>query len=173
MQHFTRIGIAVMVVFIFVSFFLPWVSMESVVTGGIGKLIGKEVKPMAPVSGFKVPILANSSESKMMISLIRLFSPGIQDADKKSYLIWLVPGLSLVIFVAMCFLARNKWVDLVVGVLGVAIFAFGAFKLLATDLDKAVAKVVILPGVWMTLAGYLGIGLICLAGFFVLLGSKR
>lgn len=173
MDKVCKIGLLMLSVFIFISFFLPWVGVESVVTGGISKILGKEAKPLTTISGFKVPIMANGSESKLMITIIKLFNPGVKDADKKSYLIWLVPGLSLIMLGVIWFLARNKWANLSVGIFGVAIFAGAAFKILTTNLDKAVVKVDIMYGMWLTLVGYLFIGVLCFVNFVLLLKPAK
>jgi hypothetical protein len=169
MDKICKVGLAVLSVFIFISFFLPWVGVESAVTGGISKVLKKEAKPITAISGFRVPIMANGPESKLMITILKLFNPGVKDADKKSYLIWLVPGLSLILLAVIWFLASNKWANLAVGILGVALFAGATFKILTTDLDKAVVKVNIMYGMWLTLVGYLIIGILCLANFALLL----
>ena len=173
MDKVSKAGLAILSAFIFISFFLPWVGVESVVTGGISKVFGKEAKPITTISGFKVPIMANGSESKLMITIIKLFNPGVKEADKKSYLIWFVPGLSVILLAVIWFLGRNKWANLAVGLLGVILFAGATFKILTTDLDKAVVKVDIMYGLWLTLVGYLFIGILCFANFALLLKPAK
>lgn len=151
---------------IFVSFFLPWVSINSPVTGAVSKILGgKSDSSFMKISGYQVPILANRSDSRFMVELIQLFNPGIKDADKKSWLIWVVPILAVIIALANVYFKQNKWFDLAIGIIGVAIFAVGTFKLLTTDLDKLVMSVRIMPGLWIVLLGYLCIGLACLGEF--------
>lgn len=169
-----KIGMLVLVGIIFVSFFLPWVSVESVAVGGISKLLtGKKQATIDVVSGFKVPIIANSKESRFMITVIKIFNPDIKNADKKSWLIWLVPGLALILFVLGRFFRNNKWFYLTVGLLGVLIFTAAVFKIATTDLDKLILKVNIGIGLWLIFAGYLSIGILNLVQFVSLIKQKR
>lgn len=147
-----------------VSFFLPWISVESRVAGGITRLIsGKDDASLKKISGFQIPVLANGPDARLMIGIIKLFNPSVTDADKKSWLVWGIPGLSVVLAFLICFFGNNNWVDLGIGVLGAAIFSAVTFRILAINLDKFFMNVVIAPGLWMILWSYLGIGL---AGFF-------
>jgi hypothetical protein len=147
-------------VIICISFFLPWVSVESRIAGGISKMIsGQKQSSLKAISGFQVPILANGPDAKLMISIIKLFNPAVTDADKKSWLIWLIPGLAVALTLLVLFLAENKWVNLGIGILGVAIFAVATYQIKKADLDKFVLSVVISGGLWFILWSYLGIGL--------------
>ena len=169
-----RTIMAVLVLMIFVAFFLPWVSVESAAVGGVTKLLtGKEQAKTDSISGFKVPVLANSEESRFMISVIKIFQPDIKDADKKSFLIWSIPLLATVMFGLTNVLGNNKWIRLVIGVVGIAIFALATFKIVTTDLDKLVLKVNIGYGLWLILVGYLGIGLLQVTEFFLLNKSVK
>jgi len=155
-----------LVIVIFISFFLPWISVESEAVGGVTKLLtGKKQSTIDSISGFKVPVLANSEESRFMISVIKIFQPKIQNADKKSFLIWGVPLLA----VAMLGLTRvfkdNKWVRLGIGIVGIAIFVVATHKITTTDLDKLVLKVNATYGLWLILFGYLGIGILQVMDF--------
>lgn len=160
----------VLVVIIFISFFLPWISVESAAIGGVTKLLtGKEQSVFTQVSGFQVPVLANSDESRFMITIIKLFQPNVKDADKKSYLIWGVPLLAVVLFLLSYFLKDNKWVALAIGIIGIAIFAGAVFKISTTNLDKLVMQVKIAYGLWLILAGYLGLGILGILDFVKML----
>jgi len=155
-----------LVVIIFISFFMPWVSVSSDVAGSIAKLItGKEQAASISISGFQVPVLANGKESKMVISVIKIFQPGITHADKKSFLIWIIPFLAVAFYFLSNTFKDQKWVKLGMGVIGIAIFAVATFKIMTTDLDKVVLKVNIELGLWLILIGYLGIGIIQITDF--------
>jgi len=174
MEKGYKTGMLVLVVIIIVSFFLPWISVESAAVGGITKVLtGKKQSTIDAVSGFNVPILANSEESRFMITIIKIFNPNIKDADKKSWLIWLVPGLAVILFFLGRFFDKNRWFYLAVGLLGVLIFAIAVFKITTTDLDKLVLKVDIAVGLWALLIGYLGIGILNLIRFVGLINSKK
>ncbi|MCF7872862.1 MAG: hypothetical protein K9L80_01475 [Candidatus Omnitrophica bacterium] len=157
-----RLGL---VVIIFVSFFLPWVSVESETMGKVSKLLtGKAQANISAVSGFQVPILANSQDSRFMISIIKIFKPQINNADKKSFLIWIVPLLAIALFFISIGFKNKKLVKLLIGLICVAIFAGAIYKINITDLDKLVLNVKIAYGLWITLLSYLAFGLIELAG---------
>jgi len=164
----------ILVIVIFVSFFLPWVSVESQVVGNVSKLLtGKKQATIDSISGFKVPILANSEESRFMITIIKIFQPKITNADKKSFLIWCVPLLAVVILLVSNALKTNKWVRLVFGVLGILIFVGATYKIITTDLDKMIIKVNIEYGFWLILFGYLGIGILQITEFLKLEKSSK
>jgi hypothetical protein len=140
--------------------------VESRIAGGISKFFsGEEKTSLKTISGFQVPILANGPDAKLMISIIKLFNPGVTDADKKSWLIWWIPGLAVALLLLILFLGKNKWVNLGVGVLGTAIFSVATYQLLKTNLDKFIMHVVIAAGLWFILWSYLGIGLVSLFRF--------
>lgn len=161
MNKTCNLVVLVFAIIICISFFLPWVSIESRIAGGISKLLtGEKQASLKTISGFQVPILANGPDAKLMISIIKLFNPGVSDADKKSWLIWGIPGLAVALVFLVSFLGKNKWVNLGVGVLGVAIFSVATYQILKTDLDKFVMHVVITAGLWLILWSYLGIGLV-------------
>jgi len=172
-MDFKKNVMLILVIVIAVSFFLPWISVESAAVGNVAKLLtGKKQEAIVSVSGFKVPVLANSEESRLMITIIKIFQPDITNADKKSFLIWGVPLLAVVIFLVSRNPKTSKWVRLGFGVLGVLIFVVATFKIFTTDLDKVVMKVRIGYGLWMILFGYLGIGIIQIREFFKLKKSS-
>ena len=162
----------VLVSIIFISFFLPWVSVESEAVSGFSKVLtGKKQSVLDTISGYDVPVLANGDESRFMISIIKIFKPDIKDADKKSYLIWLVPFFSLLLFWLKQKFPRNKWVGLGVGLIGALIFVVAVWKITTTDLDKLVLKISIGYGLWLILLAYLGIGILELWAFIKSLKS--
>jgi len=156
------------------SFFIPWVSVEQ---GGMVKKITRMIKgeelniPKLKVSGYDVPVMVNSEESRTIIALLKIFFPDVKDVDKKVYLIWVVPMLAVVLFLVSVFLGKNKIAQLAVGLLGILIFGVAYYKIATTSLDKAVLKVNIENGLWMVFLGYLGIGMTALLEFLSL--SKK
>jgi hypothetical protein len=155
-----NIALALAVVIV-VSFFLPWVSVEAGLAGKLSKMVNIKTEnvQLYSISGFKVPVLANGKESRLMITIIKIFEPDVTNADKKSYLIWIIPLLAIAIFFAGDIFKNNKWVFLGIGVVGVLIFLGATTKILMTDLDKAVMKINIGYGFWLVLIGYLGLGI--------------
>jgi len=172
-----KIGIlisAILAAVIFISFFLPWVNVESPMVGAVAKVLtGKKQAEIASISGFAVPGLANGPDARLMLSIIKIFNPGVTDADKKSWLIWGIPLFALAIFLLGLFIADNRWFNLGVAVIGILIFIVGAYKINTTDLNKLVLDVKIGLGVWLTLYGYLGLGINGVVNFVKALANKR
>jgi len=164
----------ILVVIIAVAFFLPWVSVESEVVGSITKLLtGKKQAATVSISGFQVPLLANSEESKLMITIIKIFQPGITNADKKSFLIWIIPLMAGAFYFLGNKFKDQKWVKLAMGIIGITIFVIATFKIMTTNLDKVVMKMNIGVGLWLILIGYLGIGIIQITDFMRLNKSGK
>lgn len=156
----------VLVLIVVLSFFLPWVEVGSKAVGTFSKVLtGERQTLIISISGFKVPILANSPDARLMISVIKIFNPDIKDADKKSYLIWSIPLLAVIMFVAGYIFNKNRWLHLVFGIIGTAIFVVAFYKIKTTDLDKLVLNASIGSGLWLTLWAYLGIGILGLVIF--------
>lgn len=165
---------AILAAVIFVSFFLPWVQVESPMVGTVAKVLtGKRQAEIASISGFAVPQLANGPDARLMLSIIKIFNPGVTDADKKSWLIWGVPLFAIAIFLLGLFIADNRWFNLAVAVIGILIFLVGVYKINTTDLNKLVLNAKIGMGVWLTLYGYLGLGITAAVNFVKGLANKR
>jgi hypothetical protein len=166
--------ILLLAIIIFASFFMPWVHIESQVVGKVSKAlsIGQDAT-LKSVSGYDIPVLANGKDAKLMIQLVQLFNPGIKDADKKSWLIWLVPLFAVLIFAAGLALYKNRWFNIAIGVTGVLIFIFALYKIKATDLDKTLVNVRIASGLWLLLMGYLAIGITHIVNFVRIIASRK
>jgi hypothetical protein len=169
-----RLISAVLVVVIFIAFFLPWVHVEAPMIGTLSKVLtGKRQAEITSISGFSVPMLANGPDARLMISIIKIFNPAVTDADKKSWLIWGVPLFAIAIFLLSLLLGDNRWFNLVIAVIGIPIFLVGVYKINTTDLDKLVLNAKIGIGVWLTLYGYLGLGITAAVNFVKALANKR
>ena len=169
----TNLIIVILAVMVFVAFFLPWAHIEAPAIGAVSKiLVGKAQANITSISGFDVPIMANGPDARLAMSIIQIFSPGIKDADKKSFLIWGVPLLALAFAAAAIFLSKNKFVNLAIAVIGIAIFIVGVYKINTTDLNKLVLNVRIGLGLWLVFLGYLGMGIAALINFLQLSKKK-
>ncbi|MFC1703915.1 hypothetical protein ACFL1E_03915 [Candidatus Omnitrophota bacterium] len=163
----------ILAVIIAIAFFLPWVSVESAPVSAVSKVLtGSGQAIVDNISAYDVPVLANSSESRLVISIIKIFNPGITNADKKSFLIWAIPLLAVILVVVSHMFGDKKITNLIISVLGVAIFAVALFKLQTTDLNKLVIQINIGIGVWLTLYGYLGMGIASIVNLLPLLKKK-
>ena len=169
--------ITVLTVVIIAAFFLPWVSVHSAPIAGMTKLLtGKqEVAPIDNIALFEVPIMANGDDSRLIISIVKIFKPSVGDIHIKSWGVWGIPFLAVIMAFALSALkgaSWKKWLCLAFGIIGCAIFAVGAFKIKTTDLDKLILQITMGPGLWITLWAYLGIGLACLYDFAMVLKKK-
>ncbi|MBF0619212.1 MAG: hypothetical protein HQL19_03485 [Candidatus Omnitrophica bacterium] len=145
------------------AFFLPWVEVQSSAVGAISKLLtGKRQATLDTISGFQVPIMANGPDARFMVDIITIFNPGIKNADKKSWLIWVDPLFAVLLGVFYVRFWNKKWFQVLVGAVGVCIFAVGVFYIARTDLNKLIINVKIASGLWLTLVGYLGIGVVAM-----------
>ncbi len=163
----------VLTLVICVAFFLPWVDVGSAQVGFISKVLtGKEQQSIQKISAYQVPIMANGSDARLMISVIKIFNPSVRDADKKSYLIWGIPLFAILISGLLSKVKNKKWLYLAFGIIGCAIFIVGTFKIKTTDLDKLVLHVKMGSGLWLTLWGYLGIGILCAYNFILSLKKR-
>jgi len=170
MDKIFKVLVFIFVGMIILGFFLPWVNVGSKQVGYISKILtGKQQQTIDSISGFKIPILANSTESRLLISVVKIFNPEIDNVEKKSFLVWLIPISGLAILALSLFLGNNKWVNLSLGIIGTLIFFGVVYKLKTTDLDKIVLQVKISTGLWFILWAYLGVGLISIAKFIKLL----
>lgn len=169
-----NLGILFFAILIFIAFFLPWIHVESKVVGGITKVLtGKSQTEISKISGFTIPILANSQDARFAISVIKIFNPKVANVDKKIWLIWAVPLFAVIVFLLSLFLGKSRLFNLLIFLIGVMIFVVGSYKIKTTDLDKLVLNARIGPGLWLTLWGYLGLGLMGLKNLLRLLVKKK
>ena len=166
MGNIYKILILILVAVIVVGFFLPWINVESKQMGTFTKLLtGKQQKTLHYISGLDIPVLANSDESRLIVTIAQIFNPDIQDVDKKSFLVLAVPILALIILLLAWFQGKNLWVSLMIGIVGCAVFSFALYKIKTTDLEKAILQIKIGLGLWAILYSYLAIGVVSIANF--------
>lgn len=158
---------------IVLGFFLPWVSAESKQAGAVTKLLtGKRQQGIANISGLQIPLMANSEESRLIISIVKIFNPGAEGIDKKSYLVLVIPFLAIIFALLIHYFEENKWVNLAIGIIGVLIFAITVIKIKTTDLEKLVLQIKIGLGMWIILWSYLVMGILGIIQFVGLSKSK-
>ncbi|MDP8264419.1 MAG: hypothetical protein P9M12_02930 [Candidatus Aceula lacicola] len=168
-----QVVLLILTAVIVIAFFLPWVNVASAQIGFVSKILtGANQDSIQKISAYQVPVLANGADSRLIISIIKIFNPSVTDADKKSYLIWGIPIFAIIILGLLTKIKNKKWLYLAFGAIGCAIFVVGVFKIKTTDLDKLILQIKMGSGLWLTLWGYLGIGLLC-AYNFVLELKKR
>jgi len=170
-KEMSTIGIVITILaaLVFVAFFLPWAHVEAQAVGAVSKILtGKAQANISSISGFDVPIMANSPDSRFAISVIKIFAPNVKDADKRSFFIWVVPLLAVAMAFVMFLAGSNKLASLAIAVIGIAIFAVGVYKINTINLNKLVLNVRIGLGLWLVFWGYLGIGVAALLNFLKL-----
>jgi len=166
----------VLAMIVVVGFFLPWMRIESEQLGALSKVLtGRRQEIVDNLSGFRIPILANSPDARLVISVAKIFKPDIKDVDKKSYLVWLVPILAVLLLGLAYFFGKNKWFNLFLAILGISIFVIAFYKIKTTDLDKMVLRVSIDSGLWLVLYAYLAMGILGLGNFIyaLFLGKNK
>jgi len=157
-------------VLVIAAFFMPWVTVKSEQVGMVSKILtGKKQAVIDNISAYQVPVMANGPDARLMMSVIKIFNPNVKDADKKSFLILGIPLLAVIIFVASYFLGNNKWANLIIGIIGAAIFIVAVYKIKTTDLDKLVLKIEMGLGLWLTLWSFLFMGV---TGFMRFIARK-
>ncbi|MBD3264325.1 MAG: hypothetical protein GF375_04400 [Candidatus Omnitrophica bacterium] len=169
-----RLGIAVLCGIIVLSFFLPWVQVESSQLGALTELIaGKSQKNIASVTGLQIPLMANSENSRLIVKIAQIFNPGVKGVDKKSFLVLAVPGFAILVLVLCSLYGNKKWVILTWSLLSILIFAAALYKIKSTDLEKAVLQIRIGFGLWLILYSYLFMGILGIAGFLKITAKGR
>lgn len=172
-ENYFMINTVLVLVIVF-SFFLPWVHVESQVVGKMTKVLtGKQQAEIDNVSGFAIPGLANGPDARLMISIIKIFAPGVKDADKKSWFVWAVPFLAIAIFFLSMYKGNGaRFIQLDVAMTCIIIYLIGFYKLKTTDLDKMVLNVRIGIGMWFTLWSFLCLGVVNLLMFLQSMRNK-
>lgn len=169
-----KVAILVLTAIIVVGFFLPWINVESKQVGTITKILtGKRQATVEAISGFRMPLLANSEDARLIISVARTFYPDVTAIDKKSYLVWLFPIVALIILGIALNAENNKLINLIFGAIGIAVFVLAVYKISTTDLDRLVLQMKIGTGLWMSLWGYLGIGILGFVSFVASFFQKK
>lgn len=161
MSKLYNMAMLALAVLVMIAFFIPWVAVKSEQVGIVSKVLtGKKQAVIDNISAFQVPILANGPDARLMLSVIKIFNPNVKDADKKSFLIWGIPFLAVIIFIVSYFFGNNKWVNIIIGVLGAFIFVVVSYKIKITNLNKLVLNIEMRPGLWLTLWSFLLMGIL-------------
>ncbi len=114
------------------------------------------------VSGVEIPRLANRHDVQVVVALAEMLA-GQRDVGKKSYAVYLLPGLALVCGILMTLARRVRLVCSVVGVVCLGVAGVGCWKLLTTNTETLLVSITIGQGLWLSLWAYAGLGLSALA----------
>jgi hypothetical protein len=117
------------------------------------------------VSGFQVPALANHQSTRTILLLVERFKKKREHIGLKSYAVYLLPGLALRLGGLILSWGRVAWVAAALAAICLAVAGVGAWKLLTTPLDTPVLMIRIDYGLWLSLAGYVGLAASALGRF--------
>lgn len=123
-----------------------------------GELLPDLATIPASVSGFEIPQLANRQDAKVAIAFAEMFA-GQRGLGAKSYAVYLVPGLALLVGVLVTLARRLRVVCGGIGGACLAIAGLGLWKLLTMKPDALLAAVTLGPGLWLSVWAYVGLGI--------------
>ena len=111
------------------------------------------------VSGVEIPRVANQEQAQVAMALMELVTNTRQDIGRKSYAVYLVPGLALLGGVLLLVLGRWAPMAWSLAALCAAIAGLAAWKLLTTNTHSLFVAITIGPGLWMSVWAYAGLAL--------------
>jgi len=159
---------------VIVSFFLPWVSVNTQPIGKVATVLTPENgSSFTKISGFRIPIVANSCDSRLIVNIVKIFKPSMQDVEKKIWFVWFVPILAWLIFILTSRFSNSKLMGLICTVIGFGIFLFAFYKIETANLENVVLRIKIEQGFWFTIWAYLGIGILGFLRFKALSFRKK
>ena len=157
---------------IIVSFFLPWLSVEQIQAGAVKKVFAKEGVIILELSGFNIPLQANGNNSSFILSLAKVFSPGLREFAHKSWLLWLVPLIAVYINRLSKRLKKSKLANIYIIILGLGLSVTAGYKVINLDLDNIIYKVELKEWFWVILFSFFIIGVLGLMQFNNLTAKK-
>lgn len=110
------------------------------------------------VNGPDIPAFINRTDNAVAIALAEMLS-GQRDISKKSYAVYLVPGLALVLGLLVTVLAGVPAVCWTAAALSALVAGVGFWKLLITPTESLMVAITIGPGLWLSLWAYVGLAL--------------
>lgn len=152
---------------IIVSFFRSWakVTTSSFVDTAekIANIFGQKLPNVdikMTVTGYSIPQMANSQNSKAALAVIETLSKSSKGLGAKSYLVYLLP-LSAIACIALALAGLKKKVFIIgMSVLSGLIGGVGLFNLSTVNTDTLITKITIGSGLWNTMYAFLFIFLI-------------
>ena len=116
------------------------------------------------VSGIQIPRMVNQDNAHVAIALIELLTNTRNDLGRRSYAVYLLPGLAILFGALLTTAGGSRLVAIGVGLACAAIAAGGAWKLATTNLRQLFIAITIGHGLWLSLGGYALLALGALAG---------
>lgn len=147
--------------FIIISFFLPWISIQSKGSGVLSSMFGKsDLGKVKTIKGYEIPRLANKKNSRVMIKVLEVFIGDFKDLDKKSIYIYIIPGITIIMILGSSFNKNYRLIALIFFILGCGIYFISLYKIYTTNLDFKMLKISIEEGIKYTQYSYLTIGIV-------------
>jgi len=148
---------------ILICFFLPWLRIRAAAAIAIKDIFRAGFSASALMtSRAGIPQFANGPSSKVFVRVFGLFFESVENADKKSYLVWLVAILPVIVS-AVSIRFKGNWIaSAVLGLLCAAVAMAATVKLAMTDLSGLVVRVQTCPALWITIAAYFLLGFVLL-----------
>lgn len=110
------------------------------------------------VNGPAIPAFINRQDNAVAIALAEMLT-GQRDIGKKSYAVYLVPGLALVLGLLLAAVGRVPVACWAVAVMSAAVAGAGCWKLLTANTQSLMVAITIGPGLWLSLWAYVGLAL--------------
>lgn len=173
-HEYRNVIVAICAAIVVWFFFLPWIKVHSTTVGAMKGIVGGEHSAaIITASGAGVPGIANGPLARTLIEILGKLFGSIENADKKSYLVWIVPALA-VVFMALSLACRGWWfVSALLGLLCMAIAMGATCKLLMTNLDGLLFRVQICFSLWAILTVFGIMGVVHLTSIPVEIGNAR
>lgn len=108
------------------------------------------------VNGPDIPTFVNRKDNAVAIALAEMLT-GQRDISKKSYAVYLVPGLALFFGLLLTALGRMPVACWVITAVCAAVAGAGFWKLLTTNTQSLMVAITIGPGLWLSLWAYVGL----------------
>ncbi len=157
---------------IILSFFLPWFSIEQFQTGVIKKIFTEEGVVILELSGFNIPLKANGENASFILSLAKIFSPGLREFAYKSWLLWLLPCIAFSIAKLSKKFKKSRIFNLYVAILGLGLSLTAGYRAINLDLDKFVYRIELKEYFWITILSFFAIGVLGLMQLKHLIAKK-
>jgi hypothetical protein len=124
------------------------------------------------ISGSQIPHVVNQEQARVATALFEMFTNSRQHLGLKSYAVYLVPGIALLLGLLLTFLGeRSVPVALGVALCCSGIAGAGFWKLLTTRSEALFVAITIGTGLWWSLWAYVGLAMS--AVWIVALGRRR
>lgn len=110
------------------------------------------------VNGPDIPAFVNRKDNAVAIALAEMLAKQ-KDIGKKSYAVYLLPGLAVLIGLLLTALGGVPAVGWALAALSAGVAGAGFYKLLTTQINSMAVTIVIGEGLWVSLWAYVGLAL--------------